>query len=65
MIRKELLKKEAYVSEYRVRKVMRENGFYPETTRKYRPIDNGKTKGRIFENIVRQNFETKERTKSG
>jgi len=59
MIRKELLKKEVYVREYRVRREMRENGFNPETTRKYRPIDNGKTKGRIFENIVRQNFETK------
>ena len=59
MIRKELLKKEAYVSEYRVRRVMRENGFYPETIKKYRPIHKGKTEGKIFENIVRQNFETK------
>ncbi len=30
------------ISVYRVRKIMRENGFYPETCTKYKPYHNGK-----------------------
>ena len=43
-------------SEYKIRKIMRENGFYPETRTKYRPYRNGKTDGRYKPNIVRQQF---------
>ena len=42
------------VSEYKVRKIMRENGFYPETVRKYKPCHNGKTDGKYKENVVKQ-----------
>lgn len=44
------------VSEYKVRKIMRENGFYPETVRKYKPCHNGKTDGEYKENVVKQQF---------
>lgn len=44
------------LSEYKIRKIMRENGFYPETRTKYRPYRNGKTDGRYKPNIVRQQF---------
>ena len=30
------------ISEYKVRRIMRENGFYPETRTKYKPTRNGK-----------------------
>ncbi|MPM00463.1 hypothetical protein SDC9_46689 [bioreactor metagenome] len=33
------------ISVYRVRKIMRENGFYPVTNTKYRPYHNGKQSG--------------------
>ena len=43
-------------SEYRIRKIMRENGFYQETRTKYRPYRTGKTDGRYKPNIVLQQF---------
>lgn len=48
------------LSEYKIRKIMRENGFYPETKKKYRPYRNGKTDGRYKQNIVRQQFHQEE-----
>lgn len=47
------------ISEYKVRRIMRENGFYPELAVKYKPQRNGKTDGRYCENIVRQQFDVK------
>lgn len=47
------------LSEYKIRKIMRENGFYPATTIKYKPTRKGKTLGNYFENIVNQNFKPK------
>ena len=44
------------ISEYKVRRIMRENGFYPVSTRKYKPARKGKSTGNYFENLVRQNF---------
>jgi transposase InsO family protein len=44
------------MSEYRIRKIMRENGLYPVTTIKFRPAMNRKFSGNYFENIIKQNF---------
>lgn len=49
------------VSEYKVRKIMRENGFYPETNKKYKPSKREKGDGRYFENLINQDFTTSER----
>lgn len=51
-IKAELNAKGISLSEYKIRKIMRENGFYPETKRKYRPYRNGKTDGRYKQNII-------------
>lgn len=58
MITKQLEKNGHPMSEYRARRIMRENGFYPETRTKYKPTHNGKTEGKYSKNIVRQNFTT-------
>ncbi len=55
-VRNELLASGYEASEYKVRKIMKENGFYPETTKKYKPCHNGKTDGRYQENKVKQQF---------
>lgn len=55
-IKVELESQNIQLSEYRIRKIMRENGFYPETRKKYSPYRNGKTDGRFKKNIVRQQF---------
>jgi putative transposase len=46
------------ISVYRVRKMMRENGFYPETCTKYKPYHNGKQSGQFSPNLLKQNFRT-------
>jgi len=52
-----VLEKAGYViSEYKVRKIMRENGLYPVVTRKYRPTKKGRVDGRYFENKLKQEF---------
>ena len=49
--------KEGYdLSRYRVRKIMRENGYFPVVVKKYKPYKNGKADGRFYENKRRQNF---------
>lgn len=56
---KEALKKEGEeVSEYKVRRIMRENGMYPEIQKKRKPVNYKKGDGRYFENIVDRNFTT-------
>ena len=56
---KEALKhKNIIISEYKVRKIMKENGFYPEVKKKYRPNYSRKGDGRYKINIVNQNFKT-------
>ena len=55
-IQKELTEKGEEISKYKVRRLMRENGFYPETGTKYRPFHNGKTDGKYKENKIRQQF---------
>ena len=44
------------LSEWKVRRIMRENGMYPETIQKYRPGKRGKTDGRILENELNRDF---------
>jgi transposase InsO family protein len=44
------------ISEYKVRRIMRENGFYPVSMIKYKPSRKGKVTGSYFENVVNQDF---------
>ena len=44
------------LSEWKIRRIMRENGFYPVSIRKYRPGRSGKPDGRIFDNVISQDF---------
>ncbi len=46
------------ISVYHVRKIMRENGFYPETCTKYSPYHNGKQTGQFSPNLLKQTFRT-------
>ena len=46
------------ISEYKIRKIMKENGLYPETRKKYKPYKNGKKNGRYHKDMIRQNFKT-------
>ena len=51
------------ISVYRVRKMMRKNGFYPDTSTKYRPYHNGKQSGQFSPNLLKQNFRTEKPNK--
>ncbi len=54
---KQALENEGVVlSEWKIRRIMRENGFYPVTMGKYRPGKNGKPDGRFYNNILKQDF---------
>jgi len=44
------------ISEYKVRRIMREAGLYPITTRRFRPGVAGKADGRFFGNALDQKF---------
>lgn len=57
-IKKEIEEKGIYLSEYKIRKIMRANGFYPQTSKKYKPIHNGKTDGKYYDNRLKQKFKT-------
>ncbi len=60
-ITKELKAQGVEISEYRVRRLMKENGFYPELAVKFKPIRSGKSDGRYCENKVKQEFKTDKR----
>jgi len=45
------------LSEYRVRRIMRENGLFPVYATKFKPAHNGKSDGRYYEDKVKQLFE--------
>lgn len=62
-ITKELQSRGMEISEYRVRRLMKENGFYPELAVKFKPQRNGKKDGRYYENKVNQEFKIKEKNK--
>ncbi len=53
---RELAKKGVHLSEYKVRKIMREAGLYPITTRRFRPGRSGKADGRFFDDALGQQF---------
>ena len=48
-ITKQLKSQGVEISEYRVRRFMKENGFYPELA-EFKPVRNGKSDGRYCEN---------------
>jgi Transposase and inactivated derivatives len=56
----ELNKKGINLSEYKVRKIMRETGMYPQATNKYKPGRKGKRSGNIYDNHLEQRFRVKE-----
>ena len=60
-ITKDLKAQGVEISEYRVRRLMKENGFYPELAVKFRPVRNGKSDGKYCENKVKQEFKTHSR----
>ena len=64
-ITKELQSRGMEISEYRVRRLMKENGFYPELAVKFKPQRNGKKDGRYYENKVNQEFNVKEKKMQG
>lgn len=61
MIKKELENKGINISEYKVRKIMRENGLYPETEIKYKPTYGKKIEGKYHKNLLEQNFTAEKR----
>lgn len=51
------------LSLYKVRKIMRETGLYPELQIKFKPYPNSKSDGRYSENILKQKFQVSEPNK--
>ena len=44
------------LSEWKVRRIMRENGLYPVTMRKFKPYKKGKSDGIYSENVIKRDF---------
>lgn len=59
-MQKALEKANMILSEYKVRKIMKNNGMYPIVTKKYRPGRKGRSDGRYYENKLNQEFKAKE-----
>ena len=55
-LRRALMAEGIVLSEWKVRRIMRENGIYPESARKYRPGRRGKADGRYYGNEIEQDF---------
>ncbi|MGL4484099.1 MAG: IS3 family transposase [Anaerovoracaceae bacterium] len=51
-----LEKKGIQLSLYKVGRIMRENGLYSIRRKKYKPFRNGKSTGKFFDNLLKQNF---------
>ena len=49
------------ISEYRVKRLMKENGIYAEIAVKYKPYGKSKSDGRYQENKLNQEFRPKEK----
>lgn len=47
------------LSIYRLRKIMRENGMYPQLVKRFKPYSNAKPIHRFSDNVVNQQFRTK------
>ena len=59
-MRKALENEGLELSEWRIRRIMRENGMYPESIKRYRPGRSGRGDGRFFENELSQDFTSAE-----
>ena len=55
-IKKQLENEGISLSEYRIRRIMRENVLYPKLHRRYKPTHNGVINGKYCEDIVKQQF---------
>ena len=55
-LRKALADRGIDLSEWKVRRIMRENGMYPLTLVKYKPGKKEKPDGRYFDNLLQQDF---------
>lgn len=62
-IKLELQNRGIEISEYRVRRLMRENGFYPELAVKFKPPKSGKSDGRFCIDRVKREFDVKDKNK--
>ena len=51
-----LEKKGILLSEWKVRRIMRENGMYPVSMKKYKPGKKSKSDGKYYDNLLSQNF---------
>ena len=51
-----LINKGVILSEWKIRRIMRENGLYPVTLCKFKPYKNGKSDGIYSENVIKRNF---------
>ncbi|XMB71875.1 IS3 family transposase [Mycoplasmatota bacterium WC30] len=56
-IHRELLSKGIEISEWKVRRIMRQNGFYSVVNKKYKAYSNKKLNGRYAADIINQNFD--------
>lgn len=53
-----LLDKNIELSQYKIRKIMKQNGLFPEIVHKFKPYPKGKSDGRYSENILNQKFDS-------
>ena len=58
-----LASKYVSLSVYRIRRIMRENGLYPELQKEFKPYPNSKSDGRYSENKLNQQFQVPEPNK--
>ena len=58
-----LINEGVILSEWKIRRIMRENGLYPVTLRKFKPYKKGKSDGIYSENVIKRNFSPKELNK--
>lgn len=52
------------ISEWKIRRIMRENGMYPKPVKKYKPGKGGKSDGRYCDNLLERNFNREESNES-
>ena len=55
-LRRALSEQGIELSEWKVRRIMPENGMYPKTMKKYKPGKSGTADGKYFENVLEQEF---------
>ena len=55
-MQKALEKSDIFLSEYKVRRIMRESGYFPVVVTKYKPYRKGKNDGKYHENKVNRDF---------